>query len=352
MIANQGRGRGAGRSEPMPLPPEQVKAVWDLGEWTTCQRTARGSSNLSYFIDTDAGRFVLRLSNDRKTEAGMRQEVTLLDRLSSRGLPVPRVVPTRAGEAWARIGSGLCLVTVRLPGGHGDPRDAGHARESGRVLARFHQEGRDLPADARPLFKCDLQNLTAMPAVLAQSAGLVEPLLADDDVRDRFRSAVASLSAACTTAVAAVEGAEPWPVVVTHGSLGSTAVLFHEGQLSALLDIERAADEARALDLAYTIRGYTRASGHPGLDLGRITAVMDGYREVEPVPEVAQLSTALRVQRLLKIRRKAANLASGHASGPMQVKDGMKFLEILEDEVARIGWLEEHDDEVGEALGA
>lgn len=345
------RRRGRGRAQPMPLPPRLVDAVWDLGGWIDCRRTSRGSSNLSYFLDTDKGRFVLRLSNDRKTGVGMAQEVALLDHLAARGLPVPRVVATRSGEGWSVIEGGFCMVTVRLPGEHGDPRHAGHARESGRVLARFHAEGRNLPPAARPLFASDLPNLAVTGPVLGEAAELAASVLAPAD-QLRLRAAVEDLSESWARASVGMEGSEPWPTVVTHGSLGSTAVLFHEGCLSALLDVERAADEARSLDLAYTIRGFTRDRDSGALDWGRMTAVMDGYREVDPVPEIGSMPLALQVQRLLKIRRKSANFLRQAGAAATVTKDGDKFLEMLEDEASRIAWLEQHQARVGEALRA
>lgn len=340
--------RDQGRRQPLPLAPEQIQAVWSLGEWIDCRRTARGSSNLSFFVDTDRGAFVLRLSNDRKTETGMDQEVALLEHLSQGGLPVPRVVPTVSGDPWVRIGGTLCLVTARLIGEHGDPADADHARQSGRALARFHALTRSLPVAAHPRFGSDMANLAATGRLLEEAERMAGPPLEGDE-RHRLTTAVEYLTGSWAAASAAADGADPWPEVVTHGSLGSTAVLFHEGRLSGFLDVERAAGECRALDIAYTIRGYTRDPGGPGLDLPRMRAVMAGYRQVAAVPEAPSLPLALQVQRLLKIRRKAANFVANHGGGPVAAKDALKILGVFEDEVGRIGWLAGHTDDLAAA---
>ncbi|MGH9003469.1 MAG: phosphotransferase, partial [Acidimicrobiia bacterium] len=127
-----------------------LAAGWDLGRCEDWHRTPKGSTNTTWFVTTDGGRFVARISNPRKTEAGMVQEVALLEHLRSRGYPAPVVVAARTGAAWGRVGDALCLVTERLPGVFADLSDPGQLADSARALARFHQEGRGLPGPARP----------------------------------------------------------------------------------------------------------------------------------------------------------------------------------------------------------
>jgi homoserine kinase type II len=89
------------------LAADGVARAWDLGRWEAWHRTPKGSTNTTYFVTTDRGRFVVRVSNPRKTEEGMTQEAALLEHLRARGYPAPVVVPTGTGEAWARV-DGAC----------------------------------------------------------------------------------------------------------------------------------------------------------------------------------------------------------------------------------------------------
>jgi Putative homoserine kinase type II (protein kinase fold) len=130
------------RRDRVELAADDVMRAWDLGHWEQWHRTPKGSTNTSYFVTTDRGRFVVRISNPRKTDEGAAREVTLLEHLRARGYPAPRVVPSRAGAGWERVGGAVCLVTERLPGSFPDLADPRHLAESARALARFHHEGR------------------------------------------------------------------------------------------------------------------------------------------------------------------------------------------------------------------
>src|SRR3954452_20533366 len=80
---------------------DALARAYDLGDWLTWQRTPKGSSNVSFFVTTSRGRYVLRRSNSRKSDASLRSEVSLIAYLRRQGYPAPEVVPTRRGEGYA-----------------------------------------------------------------------------------------------------------------------------------------------------------------------------------------------------------------------------------------------------------
>lgn len=347
---------GRSRRNRVQLAADEVTRAWDLGRWEDWHRTPKGSTNTSYFVTTDRGRFVVRISNDRKTDEGARQEVALLDHLRSRGYPAPRVVPSRAGAGFERIRGRVCLVTERLPGAFPDLGDPGHLAESARALARFHQEGRHLPEPTRPIPRSEVGLLEEGPALLARAGSMIDELGGSKD-RGRFerlRSVFEPAFGRVGSAVAGSNGA--LPVMVTHGSLGVSAVLFEGARLTGVLDYERAAREVRALDLAYTLRALTRRpKEEPGaFDLPRVRTFMTAYRDVEELApgEAERLPDVMAAQRLLKVAGKSSNFVTKHASSPQQPKDALKLTDTLVEEIPRLGWLEEHREALLGALQA
>lgn len=341
------------RRDQVELAVEDVARAWDLGQWQDWHRTPKGSANTSYFVTTDRGRFVVRISNARKTDEGATQEVTLLEHLRARGYPAPRVVPSRAGVAWERVRDAVCLVTERLPGSFPDLDDPGHLAESARALARFHEEGRQLPEAAQPAQGSELELLQEGPALLERVRALAVERLGLED-RDRFDRARALLEPAFGEMSTVLESNGALPRMITHGSLGVSAVLFDGPRLTGVLDYERAAHEVRALDLAYTLRALTRRpKDEPGaFDLARMRTFMAAYQEIEALApcEAERLPVVLRAQRLLKVAGKSSNLLAKDAVVPQQEKDLLKLIETLELELPRLRWPEEHEDELQEAV--
>jgi Ser/Thr protein kinase RdoA (MazF antagonist) len=146
--------------------------------------------------------------------------------------------------------------------------------------------------------------------------------------------------------------------LVIHGSFGPTALIFAGGEVVGVLDYDRATGGVRALDLAYALRALCRLHGSAlgsfwrGFDYPRCRAFLAGYREVEPLPEseVAAVPLVLRAHRVLKTLNKSDNFLGKHAREPQDLKDARKLATIVEREVVRLRWLEEHADEFHAAL--
>lgn len=353
---------GAPRRPSRVLAVEEIRRHWDLGEWREWQRTPHGRTNVSHFVTTDRGRFVVRVSNGRKTEESMAWEFALLEHLVGRGYPAPRIVPTGEGRPWAWVGGSLCSVTERIPGDFPDTGNPVHRHEMMRALAWFHREARDLPEGARPPARSRVPILPAGAGLLAEVEMLVAELVSAPDLV-RFRRSREALEPAFR-ASAALAGGAVLPDMITHGSFGYTAVLFEGDRLTGVLDFERAARELRALDLAYTLRALARSPGARGVpesgategswDTIRLSELVAAYGALEPLTtaEVDRFPMVLRAQRLIKVANKAANLLAKHAAVTQGEKDGLKFIEMLELEAARVGWIEAHEMELTAAVAA
>jgi Ser/Thr protein kinase RdoA (MazF antagonist) len=312
-----------------------------------------GKANVSHFVTTDKGGFVVRISNGRKTVGSMEWEVALLDHLCSRGFPSPRVVPTRSGSAWAWVDGSLCFITERIPGASMDPEHPVHRRESMVALAWFHEEAAELPAAAQPSSRSRVPILDTGPAVLEELQPLLEGLVGLADL-DRFRRVREAFEPAFAATIAALDAAQ-LPEIVTHGSFGPTAVLFDDDRLTGVLDFERAAWELRTLDLGYTMRGLARDRQVEGAwDFPALSALAAAYGSRRPLStvEVDCFPAVLRAQRLIRVANKASNLMRKHTGIAQEEKDGLKLVQLLELEAVRVGWVTAHETELIEAVAA
>lgn len=346
------RPEGSRRAEGF-LDADDLARQWDLGVFEQWRRTPRGNANRSYFVETDRGRFVARISNQRKTEDALAAEVALLEHLRDCEFPAPRVVPTRNGSLWARVGGDLCLVTERIPGDYADSTVAAHLRESGRALAWFHRITADLPAAARPAAGSELGTLEDGPAILARLTAVAGELLESPEDLERFRRAADGL-APFFPAVAGRLATEALPQALTHGSLGKSAILFDEERLTAVLDYERVAYEARIVDLAYLLRSMARnRQEKDAIFIDRFGAVVDAYCSELPLSaaEIRAIPVAMQAAGLLRVRSKGANLLTKHAVVPETADDIMNLLDKpLELELARVRWLGAHGDDLVAAV--
>lgn len=335
------------------LPPETVEAlqrVYHLGEWLEWKRTPKGSSNVSFFLTTTAGRYVLRRSNGRKTGVALRFEVRLIEYLRSRGYLAPEPIRTWTGEPCTEVGGQLFLLTAFIPGSPYDPGREAHLLAAGRGLALYHRLVAEFPG---PYYHPPSPVLPALgsegPGWLAAAETAARPLLGTEE-RRRFQEAAAHLRAHLALVQRELNEAFPsLPKLIVHGSFGRSALIYQGDELVGVVDYDRAALDARSMDLAYSIKAFCRVHEEDspergiGLDYRRSRAFVQAYREVEPLSrdEIRVLPHIFRAQRLVKVVRKCCNFLTKDAVTPQQPKDARKLLAILEREAVRLRWLEE-----------
>src|SRR5919198_5182447 len=124
---------------------DALARAYDLGDWLTWQHTPKGKANASFFVTTSRGRYVLRRSRSRKSDASLRSEVSLIAYLRRQGYPAPEVIPARRGEGYAAHDGTFYLLTAFIPGGPYDPANPRHLRAAGGGLGRYHRLARAFP---------------------------------------------------------------------------------------------------------------------------------------------------------------------------------------------------------------
>lgn len=323
-----------------------LEAAYGLGRWREWHRTASGTSNISWFVRTDAGEVVLRRSHNLKSVAGAEFECALIDHLRGHGYPAPPVQRTRDGAILVEVEGVLHMVMRLMPGGAYDPGDAGHFEAVAKGLGRYHSlvselslpRDRERSSSLASLGQQGQENLYA-------AVDVVEPLLAAG-ARTTLREQARFLADRMERLnVGLGERQKDLTFLLIHGSYGQSAVLVDETGLTAVLDFDRSAEDLLGLDLAYALRSFCREGpvrhlGY-GVDPDRCRTFLNHYRSRAPLAEVdlAAMPDIFQAQRLVVIVKKSDNLLTKQAIIPREPSDANKFARMLEREFNRVHWL-------------
>ena len=236
-----------------------------LGQKPARVRRLAGSGNEHWLVTMDATtRHVLRRFAVTQDRPSVEWEQSVVAALADRGWPVPHAV---AGPA--EIDGRLWLLMRRLPGRPmtTTPRTS---FQRGRLLARLHRELSEVEVPQRPGWALKHVAARELPALL----GDLPSVLAE-----RFPDRAAELSErmvrfteATLTRLDATD-LDGLPVSAVHGDLLPWNLLVHQGEVSGLLDFEKAHVDLHATDLAFAtwggrherdvLAGYEAEAGKP-----------------------------------------------------------------------------------------
>ncbi len=224
-----------------------------------------GTNNRIVGVRTGAGDFVWKLYQTFDDPAPLRYEARLLAWLARQPLSfaVPAPLAGRSGDTLYPTDGGWQALFPLLPGGQPDSRDLAQVEAAGAALGELHGALACYPATPRPNIPSygDLDHIhPAIPtpeALTARDFGLAgEP--ASDRLLAWWREHLRGLRSFIAGPYRAL------PRQMIHGDFALSNTLFHEGRLTAILDFEFAAPDARALDVAsgleFTLRYWDGAS--------------------------------------------------------------------------------------------
>jgi Ser/Thr protein kinase RdoA (MazF antagonist) len=256
-----------------------------LREWRLTPdqvRRVAGGSNAHWLIRRGAEAFVLRRYRPGQTGPSIAYEIDVLCHLRSRGWPV--AVPID-DVIWHQ-GSAFALFR-RLPGRTLSREGDRQRRRRGRILAELHA---DLAGVADIGQRAGWQR--ADEIMLAPGAVTSAPSYLAAAVRAHWDGVRERCAPATTRGL---------PVLVAHGDVISRNLLFENGELTGVLDLDSTHLDLRAADVACARRSVS-------------DAVVRGYLEVSTLSNVEL--TCLDDLWRLSVLRYAAQLLAGTATGP------------------------------------
>lgn len=275
-------------------PPAEVLDRFDLGAAPATEPVDSGLMHGTWFVTAPAGAFVLqRLHPKLATPEIMGDYAAVTAHLALKGLPAPRLVPTRAGEGVAHAADGTWWrLTTRVPG-HTRSRvtSAAEAEQGARALGRFHRAMADLPhvfASQHPLHDtvahlAGLNAAAARPELAHHGAQIAQEI-------DYLQAALPELLLSAAL-----------PARVVHGDPKISNVMFQGDQAVGLIDLDTCNRHSVLVDLGDAVRSWCRDGAedeNESFHLDRFDAVLRGYAAeglALEASEIAGLATAGRL---------------------------------------------------------
>ncbi len=337
---------------------EQILTFYDLGELYGVTQAYRGFVNETAFINTSAGRFVVRRNHRRLSEAAHLYRHALINRLVANDFPTPALVPTRNGETLLRLDGRLHEILTFVQGTDYAPQRPQQLASIGKTLAHYHQIVRDMPPPLEePTLRYSPMNAMA----------LIETLL----VRDIMGELYVPLSwySKRTAQLRQTLSEKLYlslPHCVIHGDIHRDNILFANDDVLALLDFDQTTWDARLVDIADALVAFATATDKSGkmmwglfqgpLDEEQSTRFIAAYAEVAPLTpgEITALPVMVELLWLQGELGRVISTPEGAPDYHQSVLDqGQMLSEWMEQHrkqlIAR--WNKVNEEAVGEPLG-
>jgi homoserine kinase type II len=227
---------------------------------------AEGVENTNYRLDTDRGRFVLTLFENRTDAASLPFCLGLTAHAADKGLPAARALTDRDGQAVGELNGRPAAILEWLPGAWKRAPSPADQRQAGALLARLHLAGADFPLE-----RIDPVGPAARRALFERSLTRAAP--ADRALVDRLAPWV--LTGAADPAAGLPHG----PI---HADYFPDNLLFEGDAPSGLIDFYFGCTGAYAYDLAIALSAWGfDADGLPSPVA--LAAFRAGYESVRPL---------------------------------------------------------------------
>ncbi len=281
-----------------------------LGAALTLKGIAEGVENSNFFLETEAGRFILTLYERRVLEDDLPFFLELMHWLAGRGFPCPTPKADRDGRMLQRIRDKPAALVSFLNGVSVSRPTAHDCREAGEGLARLHLAGEG--------FQGRREN-----ALGAHTwAGLFE---GQEASADKLIPGLAQVIAADLKTLAAA-----WPTGlptgVIHADFFPDNVFFVHGRFAAAIDFYFACNDALAYDVAVCLVSWCfDPDGRFKPDNAR--ALLAGYEAARPLQpaERAQMGVLAMGAAMRFFLTRLIDWTSTPAGALVKPKDPMEY---------------------------
>ncbi len=240
-----------------------------LGAALTFKGIAEGVENSNFFLETEAGRFILTLYERRVREHDLPFFVELMHWLAGRGFPCPTPQADKNGQMLQRIRDKPAALVSFLNGVSVSRPTPRHCREAGGGLARLHLAGEGF--QGRRENTLGVHTWAGLFKGQETSADTLTPGLAKAVAAD-----LETLAAAWPTNL---------PSGVIHADFFPDNVFFVRGRFAAAIDFYFACNDALAYDVAVCLVSWCfDADSQFKPDHAR--ALLAGYEAVRPLEPV------------------------------------------------------------------
>ena len=243
-------------------------AEFELGAASAFKGIAEGVSNSNFFLETDAGRFILTIFEKRAAPEDLPFFMDVMEHLAAHDFPAPRPLPAKRSGFLTNVrGKPACLVSF-LSGVSPHKPNVAQCRAIGATLARLHAALKD--------FTGHRANALGPHAW----APMINPHMA---LSEQLRP---GLAASIEKDLSDIEAAKYlWtslPQGVIHADLFPDNALLVGDEVKGVVDFYFACNDALAFDLATSLNAWCfERRGEYNITKGK--ALFAGYESVRPL---------------------------------------------------------------------
>lgn len=218
-----------------------IHSSFDVGRVVDFEGISDGIENSNFFVTTDQAGFVLTLF-ERVADHDVPYFMDLTAFLADKGVHCGRPIAASDGRLHREFNGKQSALIERLSGASITEPDVTHARQVGAELGRFHRASVDFPQRRHNSF-----GLEWMEKTIAGFSDLIEP-----SSREVARQELHSVSQTIDQA----RDDDALAVGTVHGDLFQDNVLFHDNQISGVIDFYYACTDVLIYDLAIAINDW------------------------------------------------------------------------------------------------
>ena len=253
-------------------------SLTDLGSWMpqfplgsvhSIKGISSGIENSNFFIQTDAGEYVLTIFENLSFEQ-LPFYLHLMDHLARHGILVPAPVANRDGNLVSALHGKPAAIVSKLNGESQMNPGPVHCAAVGTMLAKMHLAGRD--------FTMHQENLRGL-AWWKETAPKVTVFL-NESQRQLLQSELVNQEAFADTATC-----RQLPKGPIHADLFRNNVMFEHDQLTGFFDFYFAGSDTFVFDLAVTCNDWCIDLNSGVADADRTQALFDAYQSIRPLTE-------------------------------------------------------------------
>ena len=242
---------------------EEIGDDYGFGRILNMLGIPQGSVNSNYLLETNKGKFLLRI-DEVKSEMEVKREIDLLVFLRRHSFPCPHPIQDRKGRYY-RDYENKCLSLYKYAEGRlliPERLNSNHLENIGRVLGELHVIGKG--------YKKGIDNRFSFERV-ADVYG---------EVRDRLPSYFKRITRTLDEEVAYLEHYLEWklPKGIIHGDLFLDNIMFRGEKVVGILDFEAASRGKYIFDLATAVNSLCFDGER--YDLKRFEALIGGYESL------------------------------------------------------------------------
>lgn len=294
------------------IPP--LLDAWQVPEPRSVRLVSESANNRTFFVESSAGRSVLRLALTGSHVERIQYEHAVLSALNSRVLPfaVPDPIPAVDGATVLPVGhagDGWATLHVAIPGQPPTIVEETSAYQSGAALGTLDRVLGEIVLDAsrevnsfgdlrttHPLVPDPIRSIGALPISTDTRAGLAALL----GTIKGFWSSTGPLL----------------PQQNIHTDYDPSNVLMDRHRVTAVLDFELAGPSARAMDLAAGLHGFVGWPRDAATYWSLTEAFATGYLQELAITdaEIAVLPNLIRLRQAVSVIRRIGRWRQGHTT--------------------------------------